>query len=44
MLPEVTQLLSGEVGTHPGVPDSKLHDLFHDICVLVIFWDSVLFS
>lgn len=37
---KVTQLGS-EVGPHPGLSNSKAHALFYNICVLVIFWDSI---
>ena len=36
MFPEATQLVCGEVGTHPGLSDSKTHGLYQDIFVLVI--------
>ena len=36
MFPEATQLVCGEVGTHPGLSDSQTDDLYQDIFVLVI--------
>ena len=36
MFPEATQLVCGEVGTHPGLSDSKTHGLYQDISVLII--------
>lgn len=36
MFSEATQLVCGEVGTHPGLSDSQTRDLYQDFFVLVI--------
>lgn len=41
MFPEATQLVCGEVGTHPGLSDSQTDDLYQDIFVLVILGGTV---